>query len=606
MRFTHRRVAVLVLGLVALALVIVLSWRTVARRRAAPPAAASRPAPATRVAAVTGRVVTPGGKPMARTEVVLVDRRNAQGRIGATAITDAAGAFHFPHVEWRHDEPPPAVAARAAGWGTVYHQAPYDGRAVDLTLPLPTELQVAFEDAAGRPLRGLKVAVQRVLIHGAGADLPVPGEWRGQWTRRTDARGVVAFAALPRGGQVRLGLEDERFAQLGRDSFIDLAEAAVTAIPPITVPAAATISGRVSFGPTGKPAAGVHVRVSDADPMGYSWGDAVTDARGRYRITQLRPATYCVVLDLEGAVAEDWTAALQSVELDEGQQARGIDFSLTHGALITGRVVAKGAGRGLPGVAIAVYGPAHPEPDFPTVAKTDADGRYRVRVPAGEQRVMLWTDPPAGYVAPEKREVKLRLREGQRRRVDFRFGGPLAAIEGRVLRPDGRPAPGAEVVILGLADPRTSGERVVKADARGEFHLPAEGVLLGARSGTAGTLGLMRVTEGGNIVLRLRPGRLGAVLGTVVDAAGSPVRGATVELSMLLGDSKRSPTGPSRRARTITTGSDGRYVFPSLWPDQWYVVSASANPNAGAVATDSTVFKLKPGERQTLVSQLGP
>jgi hypothetical protein len=218
-RVLHRpgggwRVALAGLGLAALLLVIALSWRIVAQRRAVPPAAPSAPKP--QVTEVIGRVVTPDGKPVAGATVALVEHQESEAVERASTTTDATGAFRFPRAEWRGDEPPPLVAAVVPGWGVAYHAASYWGKPISVTLPPPSTLQIAFEDAAGRPLRGLSVAVERVLIHGAGGQLFLPPAWQAKWARKTDARGGVSFSALPQGGQVRMITEDERFAQLGR------------------------------------------------------------------------------------------------------------------------------------------------------------------------------------------------------------------------------------------------------------------------------------------------------------------------------------------------------------------------------------------------------
>jgi hypothetical protein len=223
-------------------------------------------------------------------------------------------------------------------------------------------------------------------------------------------------------------------------------------------------------------------------------------------------------------------------------------------------------------------------------------------VPAGDQHVMQWGGLPAGYVALENRDVHVRLRDGQTRRVDFRLGGPLGPIHGKVVGPDGRPAAGAQVVVLTLGDSARMSERVVTADANGRFDLPAKPVLLRARSGRAATLRLTTVTEGGNVILELRDNALGAISGVVMDPAGHPLGGVSVELTLRVSDAKDNPTGREWRAGTATTGSDGAYLFPSLWPDQWYVVSASASPYVQVFGGDTALVKLKPGEHKEQVN----
>src|SRR5579864_136509 len=86
--------------------------------------------------------------------------------------------------------------------------------------------------------------------------------------------------------------------------------------------------------------------------------------------------------------------------------------------------------------------------------------------PAGQ------TSPPAGQTSPpatpEKKEKKRQIDESSTAAPRGQTG---AQVEGVVLKPDGKPAAGTEVVLTSAEDPQ---ERwTTKADRKGHFHFDA-------------------------------------------------------------------------------------------------------------------------------------
>ena len=116
---------------------------------------------------------------------------------------------------------------------------------------------------------------------------------------------------------------------------------------PLHLKPGASIRGRVTYGLTGKPAAGVKVGAQGMGPRAAE-RDAISDANGEYRLTQLGSGAGNVALDLRGEGAP-WTArAHEGVYLRSGERLACVDFQLIHGAVITGKVVAADK-RGAPG-----------------------------------------------------------------------------------------------------------------------------------------------------------------------------------------------------------------------------------------------------------------
>jgi protocatechuate 3,4-dioxygenase beta subunit len=109
------------------------------------------------------------------------------------------------------------------------------------------------------------------------------------------------------------------------------------------------------------------------------------------------------------------------------------------------------------------------------------------------------------------------------------------AVEGRVLRPDGRPAEGAEVTV---AEPARNGAYVpsLRAGADDTGHYRIEGIAPGPHTLEADAEGYRRAVrdvelkeETRGVDFQLEPVR-GEVSGRVIDDAGNPVPGASVAL----------------------------------------------------------------------------
>jgi protocatechuate 3,4-dioxygenase beta subunit len=141
--------------------------------------------------------------------------------------------------------------------------------------------------------------------------------------------------------------------------------------------ATATIAGRVTLDGAGAPGAHVMLKphVGDNGILSIIGNSGVeqppapncaTDAEGRYRLTNVAPGAYRVSVFAPAYAVEgerDILTPGKLVNVAEGDNVEGVDFSLTHGAVITGRVI--------------------DEKDRPVIAapvnayKLDADGRQQ-------------------------------------------------------------------------------------------------------------------------------------------------------------------------------------------------------------------------------------
>lgn len=104
----------------------------------------------------------------------------------------------------------------------------------------------------------------------------------------------------------------------------------------------AVVRGVIVAADTGTPLRRVQVRVmGERGPVG---GLAQTDAQGRFEVTELPAGRYHVSVSKSGYVSQSYGQRSPNqpgtpIELAEGQRADRVNFSMTRGGVITGRIV---------------------------------------------------------------------------------------------------------------------------------------------------------------------------------------------------------------------------------------------------------------------------
>ena len=359
-----------------------------------------------------GRILDTAGKPASNVGVTLLRYGAETGAetVFAQTRTDSGGRYAVAQVPIGPD-----------GWGIVADSGKSLGFGMpgrDCRLLPPTQVRLRLVDTNGRPAVGVRLQPLILTLADANGNpvtvnLSVGCPIRLQVA--SDAAGQVTFAGLPQGAVASFEVMDTNYVR--RPPAADgLVLASAVSSGTVTVPLlpGASVTGQLVYGPTNQPAAGVRL---GAQQIGASaWGEAVTDANGRYQIAQLLPGRYNLAVDEQSApLGGDWTAAaISGLVLAVGQRQAGQDLRLVPGVLITGKVTMRGSGRPAVGVEIGAYGPAHPRTGaWVSGGWTGSDGIYQIRVPPGRQHVysMSGADSSPG--------VDITLTNGRDADVDF-------------------------------------------------------------------------------------------------------------------------------------------------------------------------------------------
>ncbi len=226
---------------------------------------------------------------------------------------------------------------------------------------------------------------------------------------QTDRNGNFELTGMPNGVEIALGTDDNRF------SFDSMS---LRAKPddqgnytPInyTLRLTSSVSGVVTR--NGKPVVGMKIAAQGQTKSG--WGEAITDAQGKYTIKQLSPEVYNIAAKLSDEEEAEFTVrAHEGVVVKEGEAKQGTNFEVIPGGIISGTLTDPN-GKAIPNSDVGIYGPAHPRSSaWVQGAKTDAKGHFRTRVPAGISQVYYM-----GEGDTERPEVSVKVVDGMESKV---------------------------------------------------------------------------------------------------------------------------------------------------------------------------------------------
>ncbi len=416
---------------------------------------------------------------------------------------------------------------------------------VSLGPELPGGLEVDVVDEAGRPAEG-------ALVEVSVSDEPRSGEpwYPGRWSAAlsvalTDAEGQARLPHAPAGmaGPARV-----RVLAGVRSGWRKLEDAKSAA--PVRIRLGSFKARRVRLlRPDGSPAAGALVWAG-LEPFGRAGADGTIELPGAgSRLRRIHAAT------------DDGLGTFAA--LDSGAEATGAvqEITLRPPEELEGQVV--GLETRQPIASALVWRSRDPG----SAVRTGADGRFRLKVPAGVAEAVLQV------AAPGDSEAQQAVSHGDGGfPADTEIGlEPTEWIAGSVADAEGRPVAGVEAW---TAPQRSDGQlemsrmRVAWTSPDGAFLLtgleagPAHQVHA-LKTGYAPAVASAPPKAHSILHLTLRTAR--TVAGRVLDEAGAPVAGARVALldKSALADENLWVLLPDV---TKTTGAEGRFAFHKVPP----------------------------------------
>jgi protocatechuate 3,4-dioxygenase beta subunit len=478
---------------------------------------------------VAGAVSGPGGEPIEGATVTA--RLTGEG--AGLAPPSAAGSSG-PDGGYRIEGLPAGtfeVEAVADGFvparaGAVV-VSPGATASVDLRLAAGMAISGRVADPAGKPVAGAVVSVDRDLMSMAmlGADAHVP--------RTTSAKdGTFRLGGLG-DAPVDVKAEAEGFAPAVRRKVAP-GETGVE----IVLGAFGSIAGRVTDA-EGAPVADFEVEVVAATsqvpgvPGMQAAGRARLAGEGRYRVEGLPAGTYAVSV----YPATFAPAHRPSVEVADGAETAGVDFTVPVGATLRGRVVEDASGAPVPGATLSVS--LHMNPMMAMVgmgrartAVSGADGAFVLTgLPEGEATLRASHEryAPAvlpGLRLPREEEIEVRLAAGGTVLVSvYDAGGNLRADSMVVLQ---RNMPFTQFQQLPAEPGRFTFERVPAGDWMA-IRVAGSGMAQRGMAGADIEMKAVKVAEGETVELEFRP-VAGVTIGGVVGRDGKQASGLMVFL----------------------------------------------------------------------------
>jgi len=254
-----------------------------------------------------------------------------------------------------------------------------------------------------------------------------------------------------------------------------------------------SISGKITVKDQGVPGVTVRLDLIEPNSGGHTTRHrGVTDDEGNYRITNVPPGNYTVVISAPVFAPADESGPQKTVLVSKGETVENIDFALVRGGVITGRVT-DSDGRPLIEEEVHVYPKNTEERQFyygRERGRTDDRGIYRIfglppgsyRVAAGQAEDSGFGGMRAGYkrtfhpdAAEASKATVIEVKEGsEATNVDITVGRsiPKYSASGRIIDGEtGRPLPGVGYgveMFLG-SDGSSSMTNGATSNSEGEF-----------------------------------------------------------------------------------------------------------------------------------------
>ncbi|MFI5457341.1 MAG: carboxypeptidase regulatory-like domain-containing protein [Isosphaerales bacterium] len=544
---------------------------------------------------LAGMVVDADGKPAARVDVLLSSGLPPTGErpliggvlwmtsaaaspvvhnavLGRTR-TDQRGHFQIelPAEIVRSQEPlPVALWAYREGTRVASRRLPW-------ATPAPAEpIRLVIEKAAASSFRllgpdGAPDAGARVEVSALDR-LIVPDELAGKVASVAGPDGNVMMPAFATGEVRWVRVVSSKFGtQLIRTLGPDTAQASACKLEPI-----GRVAGRVVAG-ADKPVAGLRIR-AQTFPEGYDLGgtvgsaDVTTDETGRFAIPAIAAGRLVLMLDLRSRPDLPYRGLPPANHVVETGQTTTVDVRLKRAVRLEGVIRERTTGLPIAGVYPEIPDQAI-RPGGNAKVVTDALGHFEGYMEGQQPYAFLFTTPRPYFIPSDTPDTLHLLPAGA---TEFKLP-PTELVRGVVLRGSVKNETG-KIVAGALVRASWGGENTVhqsvaaRTDTGGSFRLegldPLADLKLTAESDglSSGATQTARAGPEKHVELVARRSNTVQLAGRVVDAAGTPIRGAEVRLRSqtryLQGQVWRVDPIVFSDRNALTTDSDGRYQTP--------------------------------------------
>ncbi len=554
-------------------------------------------------------VVLAQGQPVAAAQVWLCWYRPTSEKNGLTEVqTDARGHFTVTGpVE--EDAYPSALIARATdgrfGWLSLRGDEAIDRSSLRVALLPVGEARGRLTDAAGQPLRGVRVRIESLDVGpGKGPrrerQLGLPAGIAKFFEATTNADGDFAVPGIPVGASVYGPI----LALHPGDPHIGWDQSQPGSFRLET-------PGRVRIRFTGvadpKQLAGLPLLLFTLSRPPAGDGTMFVNALRKIEAKDIDTLEVDNVLPGKGALrfAADpkipyVPKELPKVTVKPGEQTE-VTLALEPAARVLGRVIDRDSQAGVAGVEVGIYSQGEGRQYLGHVSvRTGTDGRFMAYVHAGQ--ISFQPHVPAGYAKTGSKRQSARpanVAGGAEHTFPDIVLEPEVRVEGVVVDEAGKPV--ANVSVRSTEEIPTAQRVPLVTDSKGKFALRNLGagdvIGLRARTDQAVTDGVVLVNldrRKGPVRLVLSRQATSRLRGQLADNGGRPIAGASVRVEWhYRGVGRHASAGYGSSLEVLRSGADGRFQSGVLWPGDDYRVSVTAEGYGNA---ESVQVQAKAGQ----------
>ena len=335
----------------------------------------------------------------------------------------------------------------------------------------------------------------------------------------------------------------------------------------LTVEPASSIEGKVVAEETGQPISGARLWLQPDRPGFFGPGErepAQSSTDGVFRIADVAAGSYRIRTVFGTNAVPDWVAETVPVSVESGQTNRDVQIKATRGGLLEVTVLRKNDRKPVAQVGVNAF-----KENFRSGVASGTNGVALLRLPSGEYQVSATKD----HWRAEN--VAATVEAGKTNRAEIELAPP-PKISGVVHNPDGTPASGLKVIMVGgYSSPDEGG---TKTDADGRFEMEWDPQRYGrsdmtffllVRDPERNLAVAQEIDEDtGPLDLKLAPA---LTLAGRAECDGQPITNVNATLVFWTGNRGMHLAGLSRG-----TNVPGRFEIPALPPDRRYGVNVSA------------------------------